>query len=72
MIGIAGPPGAGKSTLAEALCARLNEHLPDDPASVVPMDGYHFDDDDPQGAWGCCRAKARRRHSMWRASTICS
>ncbi|MBK8157582.1 MAG: nucleoside triphosphate hydrolase [Rhodospirillaceae bacterium] len=45
MIGIAGPPGAGKSTLAEALCARLNERLSDDPALVVPMDGFHFDND---------------------------
>lgn len=36
LIGIAGIPGAGKSTVAAALAARL----PD--AIVVPMDGYHL------------------------------
>ncbi len=40
---IAGPPGAGKSTLAEALAAKLNEDAADS-AAVLPMDGYHFDD----------------------------
>jgi pantothenate kinase len=40
---IAGPPGAGKSTLAEALAGRLNAEAPDS-AAVFPMDGYHFDD----------------------------
>jgi pantothenate kinase len=40
---VAGPPGAGKSTLAEALALRLNdEHTGS--AAVLPMDGYHFDD----------------------------
>jgi pantothenate kinase len=38
VVAVAGPPGAGKSTLAEAL-ARV---LPD--AAVFPMDGYHYDD----------------------------
>ncbi len=36
---LAGPPGAGKSTLAEAVVEALG---PD--ARVVPMDGFHFDD----------------------------
>lgn len=36
LIGIAGAPGAGKSTLAEA----LGERFPD--AAVVPMDGFHL------------------------------
>lgn len=45
MIGIAGPPGAGKSTLADALCDRLNRDIEGQPALVVPMDGYHFDND---------------------------
>jgi pantothenate kinase len=36
---LAGPPGAGKSTLAEAVVEALG---PD--ARVVPMDGFHYDD----------------------------
>lgn len=40
---VAGPPGAGKSTLAEALAAALNADEPGS-AAVFPMDGYHFDD----------------------------
>ncbi|MFE2170341.1 nucleoside/nucleotide kinase family protein [Streptomyces sp. NPDC059447] len=38
ILGIAGPPGAGKSTLA----ARLAEALGPDTAVVVPMDGFHL------------------------------
>jgi len=40
---VAGPPGAGKSTLAEALASRLNDERAGS-AAVLPMDGYHFDD----------------------------
>ncbi|WP_327411673.1 nucleoside/nucleotide kinase family protein [Streptomyces sp. NBC_01233] len=38
ILGIAGPPGAGKSTLA----ARLAEALGPETAVVVPMDGFHL------------------------------
>ncbi|MEU9305117.1 nucleoside/nucleotide kinase family protein [Streptomyces sp. NPDC048269] len=38
ILGIAGQPGAGKSTLAERLAAELGSAL----AVVVPMDGYHL------------------------------
>ncbi|MGO4635232.1 nucleoside/nucleotide kinase family protein [Streptomyces sp. 2RAF24] len=37
VLGIAGPPGAGKSTLAARLAARL-----DGRAVLVPMDGFHL------------------------------
>jgi pantothenate kinase len=37
LLGIAGPPGAGKSTLAAALCAAAGGA-----AVVVPMDGFHL------------------------------
>ena len=37
ILGLAGPPGGGKSTLAAALLAAF----PDD-AQVVPMDGFHL------------------------------
>lgn len=41
MLGIAGPPGAGKSTLAEALAAALGPAA----AACVPMDGFHIADE---------------------------
>src|SRR5579884_3533554 len=39
LLGIAGPPGAGKSTLAERLVRELNGL-----AVQVPMDGFHLAD----------------------------
>jgi pantothenate kinase len=46
LIGIAGPPGAGKSTLAAALAARLagGATALDSPVAHVPMDGFHLAD----------------------------
>ena len=41
LIGVAGAPGSGKTTLATELCRRLN--LQKVPAVVVPMDGFHLD-----------------------------
>ena len=37
LVAIAGPPGAGKSTLAEGLAGQIAG------AAVVPMDGFHLD-----------------------------
>ncbi|WP_353397466.1 nucleoside/nucleotide kinase family protein [Hydrogenophaga sp. 5NK40-0174] len=37
ILGLAGAPGAGKSTLAEALCEALGAE-----AALVPMDGFHL------------------------------
>ncbi len=42
MIGIAGPPAAGKSTTAEAVAEALRNR--GESAVVVPMDGFHYDD----------------------------
>ena len=42
LLGIAGPPGAGKTTLAQALVGEVNERLA--PAVHVPMDGFHLAD----------------------------
>ena len=42
MVGIAGPPGSGKSTIAEELHEALVQAS--ESAIVVPMDGFHFDD----------------------------
>ncbi len=40
VVAIAGPPGAGKSTLSSA----LHGVLPEGAVEVVPMDGFHYDD----------------------------
>src|SRR6478735_12010411 len=41
LLGIAGAPGAGKSTMAERLVSRIGPE-----AVVVPMDGFHLHDDE--------------------------
>ena len=43
LVAVAGPPGAGKSTFAEALAGALNDAAPGT-AAVIPMDGFHYDD----------------------------
>ena len=40
LVAVAGPPGAGKSTLAEALADQIGPE-----AQVIPMDGFHRDND---------------------------
>lgn len=40
---LAGAPGSGKSTVAERLCAALNDRK-EGTAAILPMDGYHYDD----------------------------
>ncbi|XP_024008241.1 putative uridine kinase C227.14 isoform X2 [Eutrema salsugineum] len=54
LVGLAGPPGAGKSTLAKEVVRRVNrlwpqkassfdaEVMPPDVAIVLPMDGFHL------------------------------
>jgi pantothenate kinase len=43
LVAVAGPPGAGKSTLADALAHRLVAR--GETAEVLPMDGFHMDND---------------------------
>lgn len=54
IVGLAGPPGAGKSTLASEVVQRVNklwversssadlEFQPPEVATVLPMDGFHL------------------------------
>ncbi|QSB23759.1 nucleoside/nucleotide kinase family protein [Curtobacterium sp. 24E2] len=42
VLGIAGAPGAGKSTLARRVVAAVDERLGDGTAVQVPMDGFHL------------------------------
>ncbi len=44
VVGIAGPPGAGKTTLAEALVAAAAAQLGQAAVVHVPMDGFHLAD----------------------------
>ena len=41
IVAIAGPPGAGKTTLATRLLTFMNDHQAT--AKIVPMDGFHLD-----------------------------
>jgi len=42
LIGVAGAPGSGKSTMTAQVCARVNSLAGKEVAVVVPMDGYHL------------------------------
>jgi pantothenate kinase len=45
LVGIAGAPGAGKSTLAQLLAAGLSAHgFGAEELAIVPMDGFHLAD----------------------------
>lgn len=43
IVAVAGPPGGGKSTLAEVLVSALNARTAGT-AEIIPMDGFHYDD----------------------------
>lgn len=58
-IGVAGGPGTGKSTVAETVCARLNEMSPDS-SIVIPMDGWHIPQDRLKVKFGEKEAMLRR------------
>jgi pantothenate kinase len=42
LLGITGPPGAGKTTVSEWLVERLNRGAASPIAAYVPMDGFHL------------------------------
>jgi pantothenate kinase len=44
VLGITGPPGAGKSTLTELLLTGLSDALGPEAVSHLPMDGFHLAD----------------------------
>ena len=64
LVGIAGVPGSGKTTLCRAIAARR----PD--AVIVPMDGYHLqrsrlDAEGMRRRGACTRSMARRSVPIW-------
>ncbi|MFD8594065.1 nucleoside/nucleotide kinase family protein [Kitasatospora sp. NPDC059646] len=42
LLGLAGPPAAGKSTLARQLIDEINRHEGPDTAAYLPLDGFHL------------------------------
>ncbi|MDN4613721.1 nucleoside/nucleotide kinase family protein [Leifsonia sp. F6_8S_P_1B] len=42
LLGVAGSPGSGKTTLARAIAAAVNERAGEAVAAYLPMDGFHL------------------------------
>lgn len=45
IVAIAGPPASGKSTLAKRLSSLINQQVGQPLSEVIPMDGFHYDND---------------------------
>lgn len=61
LIAIAGPPAAGKSTLAAAVVDALNAPRIGPPtAALLSMDGFHYGNG-LLSAWGCWSVRVPRR-----------
>jgi pantothenate kinase len=45
IVAIAGPPASGKTTLAQKLCDDINSKVSGSPCVIVPMDGFHLDNE---------------------------
>jgi pantothenate kinase len=45
IVAIAGPPASGKTTLAQNLCDDINSKVSASPCVIVPMDGFHLDNE---------------------------
>lgn len=45
MVAIAGPPASGKSTIAEELSILINQQSGSHISDVIPMDGFHLDNE---------------------------
>lgn len=45
LVALAGPPGSGKTTFSAKLAEALNVAAGRDVAAVLPMDGFHFEND---------------------------
>ena len=63
VVGIAGPPASGKSTLAEAVVSHINMADGKTGAALLPMDGYHLDNG-LLGARGLLDRKGRPKLSI--------
>lgn len=58
VVGLAGPPAAGKSTLAERLRATVNRTAGRSVAEIAPMDGFHLPNADLDAAGSRARKGA--------------
>jgi pantothenate kinase len=58
IVGICGPPGAGKSTLAAALCDEIDARAGVQLCQLCPMDGFHYSNE-KLASLGLSRLKGR-------------
>ncbi|GAA4895713.1 phosphoribulokinase/uridine kinase family protein [Stackebrandtia albiflava] len=65
ILAVAGPPGAGKSTLAVRLVDAVNARLGDAVAAYVPLDGFHLSNRQLDRAGTADRKGARFTFDVW-------